>query len=215
MAKLSLKNYRSIVPHTRQNKVGKKPKKYGGKVNIQNLQKQPPKYTKVEDLCLYHFYQLQLWNKSYIDAKLNVVVIIWENLVTKKKGHCILFSTDMNIECEKIVSYYSSRFQIEFNFRDAKQFFGLADFKNYKEVQVRNAVNLSFFMCNLSYILSKNFKELFNLEKVSIFDLKIYYRTEYIVNQLVKVNNIKSKKAIQFFNPFQIFEIAKNHAVNF
>ena len=132
----------------------------------------------------------------------------------RQTGHCILFSTDLTFLHEKIVEYYGLRFQIAFNFRDAKQYFGLADFKNYKEVQLTNAVNLAFFMCNFSYILSKDFKELFNLELVSILDLKTYYRTEYIANAALNLK-MKAKKTLHFFNAQQIFSIAKNQAVNF
>jgi hypothetical protein len=45
------------------------------------------------------------------------------------------------------------RFQIEFNFRDAKQFWGLEDFMNRGQTAVTNAVDLSFFMVNLSHHL--------------------------------------------------------------
>jgi IS4 transposase len=39
----------------------------------------------------------------------------------------ILFSTDINLSPEQIIEYYQARFQIEFVFRDAKQFTGLSD----------------------------------------------------------------------------------------
>ena len=45
------------------------------------------------------------------------------------------------------------RFQIEFNFRDAKQYWGLDDFMNVKQTAVTNAANLSFFMVNFSSVL--------------------------------------------------------------
>ena len=37
---------------------------------------------------------------------------------------------------ETLIEYYSLRFQIEFDFRDAKQYWGLEDFMNVKETQV-------------------------------------------------------------------------------
>jgi putative transposase len=46
------------------------------------------------------------------------------------------------------------RFQIEFNFRDAKQFCGLEDFMNVKETQFGNAANFSLFMVTFSQALS-------------------------------------------------------------
>lgn len=48
-------------------------------------------------------------------------------------GHAILFSSDVELGWEKLIDYYSLRFQIEFNFRDAKQHFGLEDFMNRGE----------------------------------------------------------------------------------
>ena len=44
-----------------------------------------------------------------------------------KTGYVLLFSSDVNLEAELILKYYKARFQIEFIFRDAKQFTGLCD----------------------------------------------------------------------------------------
>jgi len=49
-----------------------------------------------------------------------------------------------------LVEYYRLRFQIEFNFRDAKQYWGLEDFMNITETAVTNAANLAFFMVNVA-----------------------------------------------------------------
>ena len=42
---------------------------------------------------------------------------------------------------------------IEFNFRDAKQYWGLEDFMNVTPTGVTNAANLSLFMVNVAYRL--------------------------------------------------------------
>ena len=42
---------------------------------------------------------------------------------------------------------------IEFNFRDAKQYWGLEDFMNITPTGVTNAANLSLFMVNVAYRL--------------------------------------------------------------
>ena len=82
---------------------------------------------------------------------------------------------------EKIVEYYNARFQIEFNFRDAKQFWGLEDFMVVKEVCVNNAVNLSFFMVNLSQSL------LPVSNAASINDLKSHYHGLRYVDEVFKL----------------------------
>ena len=80
-----------------------------------------------------------------------MVIILKTNLETQAQAHVILFSTDLELAYDKLIKFYSLRFQIEFNFRDAKQYWGLEDFMNVKEDRVTNAANLSFFMVNLSH----------------------------------------------------------------
>jgi len=95
-----------------------------------------------------------------------------------------LFSSDVQLNPEKLVDYYSLRFQIEFNFRDAKQHFGLEDFMTTTKVGAENAANLSFMMILLSAKLLKN-----KVQKgVGINDLKTQFRgIKYAVLTLKKV----------------------------
>ncbi|MBK8471046.1 MAG: transposase [Sphingobacteriales bacterium] len=39
------------------------------------------------------------------------------------------FSNDLQLDAQTMMAYYTLRFQIEFDFRDAKQHFGLHKFK--------------------------------------------------------------------------------------
>ena len=55
-----------------------------------------------------------------------------QDVTTKQQAHVLLFSSDLN--AEKMIDYYSLRFQIEFNFRDAKQYWGLQDFMNVNKI---------------------------------------------------------------------------------
>jgi len=66
------------------------------------------------------FYQVQVRHKHFPDL-LNVVVIVKTNLTTGKSANVLLFSDDLDLACDKLVDYYQLRFQIEFNFRDAKR----------------------------------------------------------------------------------------------
>lgn len=66
----------------------------------------------------------------------NVVIIAKTNQRTGAQAHVCLFSSDLELAYDKLIDYYSLRFQIEFNFRDAKQFWGLEDFMNTKETYV-------------------------------------------------------------------------------
>ncbi|MFZ4702848.1 MAG: IS4 family transposase, partial [Candidatus Methylumidiphilus sp.] len=69
-------------------------------------------------------YQAQAWHKNFPEL-LNVVVIVKNNLKTGRCAKVLLFSDDLALAGETLIQYYSLRFQIEFDFRDAKQYWGL------------------------------------------------------------------------------------------
>ena len=126
-------------------------KKYGDRLDYTNIPKQYLKSSTVEDTIRTDIYQMTMRHKKFAN-QLNVVIIVKTNLKTLKSGRAVLFSSDLELAYDKLIKYYRLRFQIEFNFRDAKQYWGLDDFMNIKEQQVCNAANLAFFMVNVSHI---------------------------------------------------------------
>jgi len=115
---------------------------------------------------------------------LNLVIIVKTNLRTQAQAHVILFSTDLTLSYELLSDYYALRFQIEFNFRDAKQFWGLEDFMNTSETAVTNAANLSFFMVNLSHRLLRDFRV--HNPSSGVLDLKAAFRGYKYVEEFLK-----------------------------
>ena len=81
---------------------------------------------------------------------LNIVVIVKTNVTTQSMAHVVLFSSDLSLSYELLIDYYRLRFQLEFNFRDAKQYWGLEDFMTVKQIPVYNRATLAMFMVNLS-----------------------------------------------------------------
>jgi len=147
--------------------------KYGDKIDVCKLKEKYLQSDKKEDGIRTQMYQTILLNKGFT-FPINVVVILKTNLSTHKQAHIILFSTDLNLPYEKLFEYYTLRFQIEFNFRDAKQYWGLDDFMNVKQEAVSNAANLSFFMVNFSSVLLRRYRE--HNPAFSVLDLKSHYR---------------------------------------
>jgi len=117
--------------------------------------------------------------------KLNVVIIVKTNLKTLARGHVILFSSDLDLAYDKLIDYYKLRFQIEFNFRDAKQYWGLENFMNVKETLEINVVNLAFFIVNVSQALIDNVRQ--DNPVFGIQDLKAYFRGGKYVNGTLKL----------------------------
>ena len=128
-------------------------------------------------------YQATLLNREFVSS-INTVVIMKTNLSTRKQAHVILFSTDLELPYEKLLDYYALRFQIEFNFRDAKQYWGLDDFMNVKQTAVTNAANLSFFMVNFSSVLLRQYRK--SNPEFSVLDLKSHYRRYRYVSEIIK-----------------------------
>ena len=142
---------------------------------------------------------------------INVVIIVKVNLENQKTSRIVLFSTDLNLQAEELIKFYALRFQIEFNFRDAKQYFGLSDFKNIKQRQVKNAVGLAFFMDNISMVLIEQAKEKWKEEFVSIQDLKAYFRGEKYLNFILNTLEIDQKEIL---NQDHVQQILKIGAIN-
>jgi len=158
--------------------------KYGDKVDVRTMKK---KYLKADDIeagIRTQIYQAALLNHEFV-SPINVVSILKTNLSTKTQAHVILFSTDLELSYEKLYDYYTLRFQIEFNFRDAKQYWGLDDFMNIRKEAVTNAANLSFFMVNFSSVLLRQYRK--NNPEFSVLDLKSHYRGYRYVAETIKL----------------------------
>ncbi len=172
------------VPYENPDSSKRSRRKYGDKIDYRNI---PDKYlckSAIEDEIQTDIYQATLLHKEFAQA-LNVVILVKTNLKTNACSHVILFSSDLELSFDKIIDYYKLRFQIEFNFRDAKQFWGLEDFMNLNQTAVTNAANLAFFMVNLSYHLLSDFR-LLNPDS-GIIDLKAHYRGFRYVREILKM----------------------------
>jgi DDE superfamily endonuclease len=99
-------------------------RKYNGKVNFQDLRRFEERGP-LEERDHVHLYTALVWHVS-LKRKLRVVVLV-NRKDPHKPRYIVLASTDLELDGHKLVEFYVARFQIEFLFRDSKQFTGLAD----------------------------------------------------------------------------------------
>ena len=160
------------------------PRIYGDRLNPQEIDSKYRISTETLGNTTTEVYQMQLRHKHFADP-LNVVCILKTHATTQQKSHVLVFSSDLALEAESIIDYYSLRFQIEFNFRDAKQYWGLEDFINVKQPPVNNAANLSMFMVNVAAKL----KTVFGSEQIEfgVLDLKARYRGMKYLHETLKI----------------------------
>jgi putative transposase len=169
-----LRSNAALYPSFEGEHKGKGPKpKYAAKIDFHKMDEKYLKETTLEGNLRTDTYQGTFLNKEFGFA-LNVVILLKTNLETKAQAHVVLFSTDLGLVYAKIIQFYRLRFQIEFNFRDCKQYWGLEDFMNVKETAVTNAANLAFFMVNFSYALLQPFRQ--TCPDYNVLDLKSHFR---------------------------------------
>ena len=159
-------------------------RKYGDRVDYRHIPAQYLKQTTVADGIETRIYKATLLHQEFAQS-LNVVIIIKTNLQTQAWAHVILFSSDLTLAWDKLVEYYRLRFQIEFNFRDAKQYWGLEDFMTITETAVTNAANLSFFMVNVADCSRRQICS--DEAAFSVLDLKAYCRGYKYVTETIKM----------------------------
>jgi putative transposase len=157
--------------------------KYGARITYAHLPEELRCSSTTEYGYRTEVYQACCLHKHFADP-INVVIIVRTHLETQRVGHVVLFSSDLALDALKLVDYYALRFQIEFTFRDAKQYFGLEDFMGVKETSIANAVGLSFFMVNLSRYLLDHMRT--SYPGAGVNDLKSYHRGLYYLAEFIK-----------------------------
>jgi putative transposase len=184
-------------------------RKYGHKVDYDHLPVQYLKETTVEGPIETHLYQMQLLHKEFAQP-LNVVLIAKTNLRTQARAHVVLFSSDVALTYAPLVDYYGLRFQIEFNFRDAKQYWGLEDFMNVTSTGVTNAANLSLFMVNVAYRLRADGH--LRDPAYSVLDLKADCRGYKYVEETIKMLPEKPEPVLLAKILNQVASLGRIHA---
>ena len=129
-----------------QKKFGKK-RRYDGKVKLDDLSRLEYVGEMEDDIHLY----TALVNNITLKCDIRLVYLL--NTRNKTKPRCaLLFSTDTELDAKSIYRYYKARFQIEFLFRDAKQFTGLNDSQARCRESLDFHFNTSLTVLNLAKV---------------------------------------------------------------
>lgn len=176
------RNAALYLPYQGEQKAKGAKRKYGNKLDYRHIPDSYLRSTTVDAGIQTDIYQLKALHKEF-GHPLNTVVIVKTKLTTAERVHVVLFSFDLTLAYDNLIEYYSLRFQLEFNFRDAKQFWGLEDFMQLKEQPIHNAANLLLFMVNLSKVLIAQLKP----TETSVLDLKAHFRAEKYAFETLKL----------------------------
>jgi hypothetical protein len=120
---------------------------YDGKVKFQALSRFEDLGT-MDDEPHLHLYTAVVWHKT-LQRRLRMVVLLNRKDPAKPR-FIVLGSTDTDLHGRKLIELYVSRFQIEFLFRDSKQFTGLIDCQARAESALDVHFNASLATLNLA-----------------------------------------------------------------
>lgn len=160
-----------------------RPKQYDGKIHIKNLDE-----SRFEVIVLDNGQGRILSTVvNSVSLKRNIRLCVWES--ADRKIRKLYFSTDIQMEAKEIIDYYRTRFQIEFCYRDGKQFTGLTD------CQSRDLNKLHF---NAS-LTSVNLAKVKAIEKGSVLSMasvKVLCHNIFLMQRFISVLGIKPNEEI-------------------
>jgi len=174
-----------------------RPKEFDGKIDYKNLNLK--KFLTVEENEQCKIYQAIVNSKS-LKRDINLVVVY--TCKNSKWTHKLYFCTDLELTAKMILTYYKTRFQIEFTYRDGKQFTGLNDCQARSENKLYFHFNTSLTAINIAKIshwinIPKEKRNSFSMANV-----KTMYHNELLIDRFLSMFGIspnisKNKKKVR------------------
>ncbi|MBW4898427.1 transposase [Prevotella denticola] len=125
-----------------------RPRVKGDKIDVRNIDMSKVEMLELEETS-GKAYALKAWCKS-LHRVVSLVIHELPNGVRR-----LYFATDENMSGRDVVEYYTTRFQEEFCFRDARLFLGLTDCQARDKRKLDFAFNSSFTALNVAKIMCK------------------------------------------------------------
>jgi hypothetical protein len=154
-----------------------RPRKFAGRVNINQPDEQHFKPI-IRDKDFIAFESV-LYSKS-LKRWIKVVLV---QPIGKAKKVKIYFSTDCAMEGSDILCYYKARFQIEFIYRDAKQFTGLEQCQSRKEKRLDFHFNAALTTISLAKALHYLNIPIEQRKTFSMSSIKTQYFNELLLDR--------------------------------
>jgi hypothetical protein len=153
-----------------------RPKQYDGKVQWADLSRFEQVASGDEGIVLY----TQVVNHRQFQRNIRVVVVV----ETGPNRSAVLFSTDIDLAAARLYRYYKARFQIEFLFRDAKQFTGLSDCQARSQAKLAFHFNMSLMAVTFAKLEARQDAQ-DHLPAFSMARLKRRYFNQHLIERIL------------------------------
>lgn len=178
-----------------------RPKKYDGKVDTKNIDKRRLK-------CEFKDDQLTLYSGIVYSISLGKLIkVAFVDYLDKNgsvKGSTIYFSTNINRQGSKLVQYYRARYQMEFNFRDAKQHTGLTNCQSVSKQKLDFHFNATLTSINIAKAIARKEIPANQSSPMSIHDIKTELSNMLLMNLILSKYRVDPKF---YKNPSDLCEI--------
>lgn len=172
---------------TAERSTGKRgrPKLYDGKIEIKHLEEDRFEIINLENG------QGRILSAVVHSRSLSrdILLCIWES--EDKKVHKLYFSTDIQMKAIDVLDFYKTRFQVEFCFRDSKQFTGLTNCQSRDIDKLHFHFNASLTSVNLAKVKA--------LEKgtvLSMASVKVLCHNIFLMQRFISVLGIEPNPEI-------------------
>lgn len=172
-------------------------KQYDGKIYYQELREEYFDLIKDEETTkTYH----AIVNSVSLKMNINLVIVFTK----KKKGwsHKLYFATDLELTPQAILQYYHARFQIEFIYRDSKQFTGMNDCQARSKNKLHFHINAALSAVNIAKVSHWLSIPEEQRKQFSMADVKTQYYNQLMLDRFISKfgidpNTRKNKEKIR------------------
>lgn len=181
-----------------------RPKKFAGKIKLKDIDKKYfEQVYKDGDKTVYTAI-------VYSNALKRNIKLVYEQIHNdKKESYLLFFSTQLDAEAMEILRIYKTRFQIEFLYRDGKQFTGLDDCQARSKNKLHFHFNASLTAVNLAKAehhlsVPKDERGAF-----SMADVKTMHHNELLLKRFIKVFAVPAYKLINNDNVKELINFGR------
>ena len=173
-----------------------RPKRYDGKVNFDRDISRFAFVGMLDDGIEVH---TQIVYAKFLKRKIRVVMLRWRS--GQVMSRALFYSTDTELDAMTLLAYYKARFQIEFLFRDAKQFTGLTHCQSRKKEAIHTHVNASLSALNILKAEDRQAKQSDDQTVISIASWKRREFNQHFMERLFSELglSLKSEKVAQVY----------------
>ena len=179
-------NLKYLAPDQETKKRGR-PRLYSGKVDVQNIDKNKFEKEYQDDEMI--LYSLVVYSVG-LKRKIKVSYVAYLDDQEKINSRKLFFSTNLERSGVEIYKYYKARFQMEFTFRDSKQYTGLehCQSRSVKKLNFHFNASINVAKCILRHGLDKS-----SSIPLSIGDLKMKFQNRNMLYRIFSIYGLDHK----------------------